>query len=618
MSSGKSPGDDGLPTDFYKEFMDLIAPRLVIVFRDAIIKGTMPESMQSAVITLIHKKGKEAQKCGSYRPVSLINVDAKILAKILALRLEAHLPSLIHPDQVGFIRGRSSADNVRRLLHLIWQVRNSPESVFAFSLDAEKAFDRVEWGYLFRPLSRFGLGSSFIKWVRLLYCNPKASVLTNGNVSPHFTLHRGTRQGCPLSPLIFALALEPLAAAIRDNTTIKGVQAGRMEHKLFLYADDILLLSTNPEATVPQILSLIDTFSHISGYKINWGKSEAMPLSKLCSPRIRENWQFKWLPSGLVYLGIKLTPGLKDIMTENILPLLVKIESTLQNWGKLGMSLLGKINILKMMVFPQINYIIYLLPMGFPPPLLKKFNAVVNTFLWGGKRPRLNRIKICAAKEDGGLNLPRLDWYHYAFSLNQLAKIYITEDQAPGWVLIEKELTEPIPLQAFISQTGGEIPSRNPLLLFARETWQVSHRLIGTNPSFTRKSPIWHNNLLKVDKKVLFGKSWIVAGISFIGDVLEGDDFMSFAQMVSKYRIPKQDFWKYLQLRSCMLSAQRKFPLLPQTELQKILQGNQGTRSSASKFYSLMRQSHPPKLDGLKRAWEGVYRVRYWGRNGQK
>ena len=124
--------------------MDLIAPRLVIIFKDAIERGTMPESMQSAVITLIHKKGKDAQKYRSYRPVSLINVDAKILAKILALRLEAHLPSLIHTDQVCFIRGWSSADNVRRLLQLIWQVRNSTEPVVAFSLDAKKAFDRVE------------------------------------------------------------------------------------------------------------------------------------------------------------------------------------------------------------------------------------------------------------------------------------------------------------------------------------------------------------------------------------------------------------------------------------------------------------------------------------------
>lgn len=261
-----------------------------------------------------------------------------------------------------------------------------------------------------------------------------------------------------------------------------------MEHKLLLCADDVLLLTTNPETAVPRILSLINTFSLISGYKINWGKPEAMPLSRLYPPGIRQNWQFNWLSSGLVYLGLKLTPGLKDIMTENFLPLLLKIRSTLQNWTKLGLSLLGKINILKMTIILQINYILYLLPMSLPPSLLKKFNAAVHGFLWGGKRPRLNRIKMCAAIEDGGLNLPRVDWYHYAFSLNQLAKIFIAESQAPAWVLIEKELTEPIPLQAFISQTGGEIPFKNPMLLFARDTWQTSHRLINLNPSFTRKS----------------------------------------------------------------------------------------------------------------------------------
>lgn len=114
LSSGKSPGDDGFPTDFYKAFSDIIAPRLLIVFRDALERGRMPESMQTAVITLIHKKGKNPQQCGSYRPVSLINVDAKILAKVLATRLEAHLPRLIHSDQVGFIKGRPSADSVRR------------------------------------------------------------------------------------------------------------------------------------------------------------------------------------------------------------------------------------------------------------------------------------------------------------------------------------------------------------------------------------------------------------------------------------------------------------------------------------------------------------------------
>lgn len=149
--------------------------------------------MKSAEITLILKKGKTAQECGSYRPVSLINVDAKILAKILACRLKTALTSLIHPDQVGFIQGRSLTDDVHRLLHLIWQVRNSPELVIDFSLDAGKVFDRVEWGYFFRILSRFELGMTFIHWIRILYCYPKASVFTNRRLSPNFLLGQGTR-----------------------------------------------------------------------------------------------------------------------------------------------------------------------------------------------------------------------------------------------------------------------------------------------------------------------------------------------------------------------------------------------------------------------------------------
>lgn len=94
------------------------------------------------------------------------------------------------------------------------------------SLDAEKAFDRVEWGYLIYALQSFGFGKSFISWVRLLYKAPLASVRTNNISSAYFQINRGTRQGCPLPPLLFAVAIEPLAIALHQNVNIVGIIRG--------------------------------------------------------------------------------------------------------------------------------------------------------------------------------------------------------------------------------------------------------------------------------------------------------------------------------------------------------------------------------------------------------
>lgn len=153
-----------------------------------------------------------------------------------------------------------SADNLRRLLHLMWMNRENDVPVAAFSLDAMKAFDRVEWRYLMYTLRAFGFGAGFIKWVKVLYSAPRASVLTNGIASSFFNLGPGTRQGDPLSPLLFTLFVEPLAISIRRDSRIKGVQGGGREHKLLLYADDILLLLSDPTSSIPGVMDITEFF----------------------------------------------------------------------------------------------------------------------------------------------------------------------------------------------------------------------------------------------------------------------------------------------------------------------------------------------------------------------
>lgn len=170
--------------------------------------------MGEAVIVVILKPGKDPSFCSLYRPISLLN--AKLLAKILANRPSTVITVLVHSDQTGFMSGRGTDINIRRLYTHIAVAQQENAGVVA-SLDAEKAFDSVEWGFLWAVLSKYGFRPRFLTWIQMLYANPRVRVRTNGSLSDSFLLGRGTRQGCPLSPALFALALELLAIHLPGN-----------------------------------------------------------------------------------------------------------------------------------------------------------------------------------------------------------------------------------------------------------------------------------------------------------------------------------------------------------------------------------------------------------------
>lgn len=215
------------------------------------------------------------------------------------------------------------------------------------SLDAEKAFDRVNWDFLFYTLGKFGFGPKFISWIKVLY-------------SSFFELQCGTRQRCPLSPLLFAMAIEPLAIALRENANIMGILRGGVEHGVSLYADDMLLFISDPPHCLPKLVDLLKDFGDISGYKVNLQKSEMMPIKKQYSSFLFQ------LPLRLIQknqisrsLGNPITT---QICTRQNQLLLSKTKLDLERWDLLPLSLGRRINTIKMNLFPKFLYLFQCLP----------------------------------------------------------------------------------------------------------------------------------------------------------------------------------------------------------------------------------------------------------------
>ena len=162
---------DGFPAEWYKAFKEQIVPILLECFNHALKEGDPPRTWREAVISVIHKEGKDKKECSAYRPISVLNID---YASILAKRLEHIIPELVDTDQTGFVRDRRTQDNIRQVLHVHDHVTKENNRAAVLSLDAEKAFDSVHWEYLYLTLRRFGFKEDSIRCFKALYLAPDA------------------------------------------------------------------------------------------------------------------------------------------------------------------------------------------------------------------------------------------------------------------------------------------------------------------------------------------------------------------------------------------------------------------------------------------------------------
>lgn len=419
----RSPGTDGLTYEYYKAFWHLVGKDLIDVHNENFERNKMSNSQNLGLLTLLFKKGDRAL-LSNWRPISLLNTDYKILAKILSMRLTKVLGKLIAEDQTCGVPGRTILNNtfILRDLIILCKEKNIPAAII--SVDQMKAFDRVNWSFIWKTLAKFGFGQNFIKWVKLLYSDAQSIVKVNGFLSDPLRLQRGVRQGDPLSPLLYVLVAEVFAISVRQDDSIEGIPVGKIKHKISQYADDTSITVVGNKS-IDRIEYHLNLYEKASGAKVNRKKCEGLWLGSNKN-RTDKPLGYKWFTDKIKILGIYI--GNNNTEKASWEEKITKFKKVLNLWKMRDLSLQGKKTVINILAAACLWYTAYVYPI--PDYAISELNNEIWEFFWGSKNGRVKNAVVKLPPDKGGYGVLDLKKKSEALQLTWVSKFFDAE--VPG------------------------------------------------------------------------------------------------------------------------------------------------------------------------------------------
>ena len=532
----KSPGTDGLSAEFYLRFWKELSGPLIECLNHGALLGELSISQRQGIISLIPKKNKDPLLLKNWRPLSLLNTDYKLATKCIARRLEKVLPLLIERDQTGYIKGRYIGENIRLITDIIEQYENK-EGMILF-LDFEKAFDSLEWDYLFKVLDTMNFGPSFLNWIRTFYSNISSCVTNNGHSSEFFSLQRGVRQGCPLSGLLFVLALEPLAHQIRITDSIKGLENGNKITKLSLYADDTTAFIRDDPSAV-SLFALLDQFSNLSGLKINRSKTEGLWLGRWKSRLGKDDpFGISWPKEYVTALGITFPYNANVGFKLNFEEKLAKLKKVFNIWCKRHLTILGRIAIVKNLAIAKLVYCCSVL--NVPAEFVKEVNSTIFSFIWNFKPDKIKRKTLIGPVCKGGLNMINFEDVVKSLKFSWVNRY--CESAGSHWCARLDSLLSKVG-GAFLFQCNFDLNLLNlnnlpPFYKNILKVWQELNFKEPLNANEFKQEFLWNNRFIKTNGKTIYYKTWVNKDILKISDLLDNhDQILSFESFKRKFSV---------------------------------------------------------------------------------